>query len=55
MSVVQETVEHCAHRGSIEARFSDHTKKRMTYNKGSGPKEIKALSEKLSPLQEKLV
>lgn len=45
---VDEVVE------GIEVRFSDHTKKRITYNMGSAPKEIKALSEKLSALEKRL-
>lgn len=45
---VDEVVE------SIEVRFSDHTKKGVGYNMGSAPKEIKALSQKLSALEQKL-
>jgi hypothetical protein len=39
---------------SIEVRFSDHSKKAVQYNAGSAPKEIKALSENLSILHDKM-
>lgn len=38
----------------IEVKFSDHSKKSVTFPMGSAPKEISALSEKLLSLQAKL-
>ncbi len=39
---------------SIEIKFSDRSKISVTYNYRSAPKELKALSEKLSVLALKL-
>lgn len=39
---------------SVEARFSNHTKKAVRYNLGNAPKEIQALSARLAALLEKL-
>jgi protein-arginine kinase activator protein McsA len=38
----------------IEVKFSDHSKKSVTFPLGSAPKEINALSEKLLSLEAKL-
>ena len=38
----------------IEVKFSDHSKKSVTFPMGSAPKEISALSEKLLSLEAKL-
>ena len=38
----------------IEVKFSDHSKKSVTFPMGSAPKEINALSEKLLSLEAKL-
>ncbi len=39
---------------SLQVRFTDHGKKSTYYNAGSPPQEIKALSEQLAALKEKL-
>ncbi len=45
---VDQVIEH------VEVRFSDHTKRGVSYNLGDTPKEIKTLSAKLAALEAKL-